>query len=578
LASLPVKRVADDRKLADFRIDREISRSSICSIYQGYQETLNRKVLIKSLHPQLLGDNEIRTRFEREAHALARIKHKNIVHIYDYKADDRQAVLVSEWIDGGSVEEFSKKHGPLNEKEAVALALSVLEGLSVAHQKGVIHRDIKPDNLLISINGVIKITDFGLAQFEGSPSVTQQGVTMGTPAYIAPELISGQAADQRSDLYNLGVTLYELLTGNNPFQADNLSQTLNNVASMHPEPLSGIHDEFNDLLMSLMSKVPSRRPVSALVALDTIRPLAAKFGIERGWEDVHEGDSDDAQSSAGKESRTHSTIQPIQRTRPSFFLVVLALILMASIPIIILVYNQTKKVEPLPVTVDTVSTTSQEIVQEPTSTIEPEISDPSIDEKISSTPVQTEEPIETVVSQPAESSIEPETVTKDSIRVDDIAKDSGLTSTEETIELTGHGYLYFHVRPWANVYHDNQFIIQTPFNEAVELPVGTITLSLINPQFPPIQHEVTITPGDTSSVRIDLFDKVGIIEFIDATPWAEVYIDNEYLGRTPLGKPVYLIPGNHTLILRHPAFPDNKTDFTIESGATPLRIRKNMEK
>jgi len=576
--------VAGSRKLADYRIDREISRSSIASIYQGYQESLNRKVLIKSLHPQLVGDNEIRVRFEREAHALARIKHKNIVHIYDYKADDSQAVLVSEWIDGGSVEEYIKKHGPLTEKEAIALGLSVLEGLSVAHKKGIIHRDIKPDNLLIAITGVLKITDFGLAQFEGAPSVTQQGVAMGTPSYIAPELVSGEAADQRSDLYNLGVTLYELLTGTNPFQADNLSQTLNNVVSIRPEHLSGITPEFNSLLMSLMAKQPNRRPNSADEVLEVIKPLAAKFGIKRGWEDVFVPKDIDGENLPSDSSKKKTTIQPIKKNKPNFYFVVSAIVLMALVPIFVWFFGTEEKA---PVSIEETSfpdTTQVAIEPEGSSIIPVDVPNNNIrttidtnEDQISDEQLTNQAPIQEDVK---------ETIIQPVVDLPDtnvsIFEESGInheTITEEEQRVSKDpGYLYLYVRPWANIYFENDFLIQTPYDKTLKLPSGSVTLSLINPEFPPLEHTVKISPNDTSSVRINLFEKVGIVSFIDAVPWAEIYLDNEYLGRTPIGKAIYLSPGEHTVVYRHPTLHEKSVDFEISAGDPPLRLRENLTK
>ncbi|HEX03748.1 MAG TPA: serine/threonine protein kinase, partial [Bacteroidetes bacterium] len=270
--------MADLERIVGYRIDREISRSSITSVYQGYQESLQRKVLIKRLHPQFVSDPEIRSRFEREAHALARIKHKNIVHIYDFRADDELMLLVQEWISGGSVADFIRSHGPFSEREAVALAIDVLEGLNVAHEAKVIHRDIKPSNLMLSNVDSIKITDFGLAHFEGSPTLTQQGAIMGTPAYMPPEVVNGEPGSAKGDIYSLGVTLYELLTGNNPFQADNISQTLQRVLTVKPTKLEGVRDDTNRLLLSMMAKDPNHRPNSVSLILDQLRPLAVELG------------------------------------------------------------------------------------------------------------------------------------------------------------------------------------------------------------------------------------------------------------------------------------------------------------
>ncbi len=246
------------RKLGEFEIVRELSRSSIASVYEGYQPSLRRKVLIKRLHPQLSGDTEIRARFEREAHALAANRHEHVIHIYDYHASKEMIYLITEWIESGSLVDYKAEHGPFCEKEAIGVALDVLSGLAAAHEAGIIHRDIKPSNLLVSERYGIKITDFGLAQFEGSPTLTQQGAIVGTPAYMAPEILSGGEIDARCDLYSVGVTIYELMTGVNPFAADNVSETLNRIGTLKPPALEGISSQFNRFLAILLEKRPEK--------------------------------------------------------------------------------------------------------------------------------------------------------------------------------------------------------------------------------------------------------------------------------------------------------------------------------
>lgn len=248
--------------IGKYKIVRRITHSSIASVFEALQPPFNRRVLLKRLNPEHISDPQIRQRFEREAQALAVIKHRNIVHIYDFHSDPDIFYLVEEWVDGGSVADLIHERRSLTERETIALFLDVLQGLDKAHKAGIIHRDIKPGNLLITGNGTVKLTDFGLAQFEGSPGLTQQGMVIGTPAYMAPETVSTGAGSIRSDLYSIGVCMYECLTGTNPFLADNLSETFTRVLSVKPPALEGISPELNRLLTSLLEKkrknVPSQ--------------------------------------------------------------------------------------------------------------------------------------------------------------------------------------------------------------------------------------------------------------------------------------------------------------------------------
>ncbi|MCB2200134.1 protein kinase [bacterium] len=563
--------MADIQRLGEYRVDREIARSTIASIYEGYQESLDRKVLIKRLHPQLVGDEEIRSRFEREARAIARLKHKNVVHIYDYRADNDLILLVSEWIGGGSVEELVRKDGRLTEREAVALCIDVLEGLAAAHEMGIIHRDIKPSNLLISTSGAIKITDFGLAQFEGAPSLTQQGTVMGTPAYMAPELISGIPADARSDLYNLGVTVYELLTGVNPFRSESMSQTLNLVMSLRPEPLEGVHDQLNQFLLAMMDKKPERRPATAREALNQLRALGTILGVERGWSDIERTARD------REESKTD--IRPAARPIPHQRYVVLAFVAMFLVTIYVIFIMPPYIPEPRPINDTTniltpppVAKTIRDTTRSGTSPAQSQVEE----SRPSSPPVEQREaepePVKEMVDESG--GAEDTTATDQPIEVA-INHASPDTSSPVPVVLPD-GYLYLAVHPWANVYRNDQLLVQTPYNRAIPLPAGQVELTLINPEFPPVLREVFIPSADTLRIRINLFDEVGTVEFLDATPWAEVYLDGEYLGRTPIGRPVFVRPGQHSINFRHPTLSNKTITFDITAGGEPKRFHVDL--
>ena len=173
-----------------FELKRMISRSAIATTFEGYQSTLSRKVFLKKLHPQFAKDPDIRARFKREAQICARIKHENLVDIYDYITSDDMITLVLEYVEGFSLAELLKTKGPFPVNVAISVLMEILHGLSYAHDKGVIHRDLKPENILISDEGIVKISDWGLSFTPELGVLTLQGMTMGTPAYMSPEAAS----------------------------------------------------------------------------------------------------------------------------------------------------------------------------------------------------------------------------------------------------------------------------------------------------------------------------------------------------------------------------------------------------
>jgi serine/threonine protein kinase len=250
-----------------FELRRVISRSAIATVYEAYQPELNRKAFLKKLHPQFAKDPEIRARFKREAQICARIKHLNLVDIYDYIAQEDQVVLVLEYVEGHSLAELIKAKGPFPVNVTVAILLEILKGLAYAHNKGVIHRDLKPENILISDEGIVKISDWGLSFSPELGVLTHQGMAVGTPAYMSPEAASGGEISFRSDLFSRGVTVYEMLVGKRIFQGESISETLKKVLSDSPPKLlelrSDIPSGIERILTKMLEKSPSKRFATA---------------------------------------------------------------------------------------------------------------------------------------------------------------------------------------------------------------------------------------------------------------------------------------------------------------------------
>jgi serine/threonine protein kinase len=558
------------KKLTGYQVIREIAHSSIASIYEGYQESLSRKVLIKRLHPQLVGDPEIRARFEREARALAKIEHDNIVNIYDFKAEADLSLIVSEWISGGSVQEYLEQNGPLSEKTTISLAIEVLQGLVIAHEAGIIHRDIKPSNLLISSQGVTKITDFGLAQFEGDPNLTQQGIVMGTPAYVAPELISGIPSDARCDIFSLAVTLYELVSSVNPFRAENLSETLNRIVLVKADPLSGVDDDFNKLLASMMEKRLEARPETSKEVLESFKKLAVKLGVDTSLPTFSarlKGDLDNSNDQTISKDNTEKiksfAIRPVKRSKPHGFFVGMAIFVMVTLTVMIFIISSR-------ITLDTSGDSDSLLTSDNDSLA---IIEPAVSDLDTTNEPQNSEPLDDNTGRG-----EPISGIDQELLAEDEQSETGTSEliTDPIVVNRNNGFLRLRIHPWANVYNSGEYLFQTPHNETVEFPFGQLDLTLINPEFPPIDVQLEIVPDDTVYQQINLMDMVGVIEFIDAIPWAEVYLDDRMIGRTPIGKQQFLTFGEHEIRFSHPTLDDHTESFTIVPGSDPLRFRVDL--
>jgi serine/threonine protein kinase len=234
-----------------YEILEEIGRGGMGCVYKAYQKNLERYVAIKILSENLAEDPEFRERFQREASIVARLSHPNIVAVYDFERYKNTICIIMEYVDGSSLQRLVEEHA-LSERDVLLIGAQIARALHYAHQNNVIHRDVKPDNILVTPSKVAKITDFGIARFREAKFRTQPGINMGTPRFMSPEHITGGELDGRSDLYSLGVCLYYALTGQPPFDGD----TPISVATCHlyqaPRPIRELNPSVSPLTESIV--------------------------------------------------------------------------------------------------------------------------------------------------------------------------------------------------------------------------------------------------------------------------------------------------------------------------------------
>jgi len=251
-------------------------------VYKARDTVLNRVVAVKMLKSEVLGE-EAYSRFMREAQVVAKLNHPNIVSIYDIGKEDEKQFFVLEFVDGMSLRELlgTYPEGKCDIQTVLRTSMDVCSALQYAHSQGVLHRDVKPENILITQEGIAKLMDFGLAKMLGQPSVTQEGVIVGTVAYVAPEIALGKGADARSDLYSLGAVLYEALTGKPPFPGEEPVKII--FSHIHDYPVSPIRlnpkvpPALSDCIMRLLEKEPGKRYQSAEDLLKVLRGVAEEF-------------------------------------------------------------------------------------------------------------------------------------------------------------------------------------------------------------------------------------------------------------------------------------------------------------
>ncbi|HMJ00586.1 MAG TPA: protein kinase [Gaiellaceae bacterium] len=245
-----------------YELEKLVGSGGMSNVFRAHDRLLERTVALKILHEQYTRDEDYVERFRREARAVAQLTHPNIVTVIDRGEQEGRQFIVFEYIDGENLKELSNR-GPLEVREAIRLTLQVARALAFAHERGLVHRDVKPQNVLLNEDGQAKVTDFGIARSLDVHGVTQTGTVLGTSDYIAPEQARGQKVDPKTDIYSLGVVLYELLSGEVPFSGDNFVA----VAMRHVnEPAPSVLDTRPDCPMRLavaiqraMSKDPEER-------------------------------------------------------------------------------------------------------------------------------------------------------------------------------------------------------------------------------------------------------------------------------------------------------------------------------
>ena len=482
-----------------YEVLETIQEGMVAITYKANDRVLGRPVLLKVLHPRLATDSDLVQRFRREALLQARLKHPGIVTVYDYGTED-DFYIASEFIEGRTLESLLKEKGRLTLTELTPIVKAVVSALAYAHGHGVVHRDLKPANIMISDTGEVKLADFGLACARDFGDLTQEGCVIGTPSYMSPEQARGLKVDAATDVFALGIIIYQALSGTNPFAAANYADALSLVLNREPAPLSdvaaGVPAGLSEFVGRMLAKRAADRPSSTD---DVVRLLAAPDGQS---------------PTPGLKPQASS----IGRRSLGLWLAACSLLVAAvAVPIALTqARHESGRIRGIQDPGIQMADTLQ-------SRISGVVSDTGILE--SSTPRLL-----------SHESSNPRPLSRES------STPGPLSPTECRLRIT--------VSPWADVTIDGHSLGTTPLATEPVVTPGRHVITLRNPYYPEITRTVELNqPACTLALNLD--HEVAELD-IRVTPWAVVAVDGRVVDTTPMDKPVPVVLGSHEITLTHP--------------------------
>jgi len=492
-----------------FTILETISEGPTTTVYKAVQNVLGRTVLLKVLHRHLLQDRELAERFRREATACAMLRSEHIVQVYNLDDVDGAPAIVMEYVEGESLKDYLTRTGDRSEAFARTVAASVLKGLVAAHRQGIIHRDIKPGNIMVTPDGTVRITDFGLASLMASPSLTVEGVLVGTPAYMSPEQARGEPLDVKTDLFSLGITLVEIIGGNQLFHATSYGECINKITHFQTESLEVLlgstSPEFRQFVTRLMRPARAERFPGAEEALSSLTGTSLPA------------------STREKGSTVWSRV-----------------LTLAAVLVIFIAGYYFVADGPEPA-----KTTSGK----------PDSSAVGTDSLADS---RSNFALENRVQSPSPRQSPPRTVPEPVSPTD---------SASTLLSPGDSGYVSITCNPWGKVYLDEQYVGTTPIAGSIRVAAGSHTIAFNNPQFAPIIRTIAIRKNEDLPVEADFLKASGYLLF-NISPWAEIFIDDQYRETTPLSTPLVVSSGTRKIRLSHPSFSDQVFEVGVNAGDT----------
>lgn len=490
---------AHERRVGPYRVLEELGSGGMAVVYKAVQPALDRLVALKELRSEYIHDRQIATRFEREATSLATLQHGNIVHVYDFIRDEESAYIVMEFVEGIDLFDVLAQSGKMPAEIAALIGAQVAEGLEYAHYRGIVHRDIKPSNILVSKKGEVKIMDFGIARDPGKSELTQVGLAVGTPAYMAPEQIRGDKIDFRTDVFAFGIVLYEMLTGEKPWSEEEgrsvTVKVLDEDYARVSTKISDVPPELEQVIDRCLAKDPQKRyrstyqlrrdlevyvqravpvdPRGRLVLYLRNRGLIAEAEATNFVEPDLLADGQLRRRDEGVPLPPAGTL--VRPVAMAYAVVLLAMIVVSMVTLFFPLGQTLPKERPVLVPAHPASTADNSPAPD-AAAIEAEV---------------TRRVKEALARRPAEPG---------GPRLDG----------EPAVALTGNeGFVKVLVKPWARVFVDGVFYDFTPFDKPIPLSPGRHRIGLRNPYSEPVDKLIDVTTKESQILRVILEPRGG---------------------------------------------------------------------
>lgn len=612
----------------NFKVLQTVASGGTAVLYKAIQVSLDRVVAVKRLHPHLTTDENFTRRFVLEAKAAASLDHENIVRVIDFGVEDGSYQMVMEFVEGESLKEVLDRWRPVNFDLALAMVHQTCRGLEHAHAKGIVHRDIKPGNVMLTKTGIVKITDFGLAKLTQGTSVnTAADSILGTPLYMSPEQAFGESVDQRSDLFSLGTVLYELLTGRQPFASENYMGVIQNiihkdipsVRELNPEIPSNIES----LVMRALAKNRDQRFQSARDFREAIEAVLGAEGLSRtsaALPALLERNTDtrlltksmvapaNVSASSSKKKKqpsgaaswaTSSSAMKRERSASRVWIPVAAVVLVAagvagfmywpelrggnapfaSAPATV---QQSDFSEGVGMGLDALATDATAASADSSAVATTDSSVAAALDSTASHPANTpaesaasSEPRSPMVWSAPGSSPSANAPATSAPAASDPPKTAApvkLAEEEEPAKAYREGYLSLTAEPGCEVYVNGTYRGDASPTLRLTLAAGKQTIELRHPKCETYLETIQIVSGELSRRTITLVRLRGIIS-IATTEGAELYIDGQLIGLTPIMRPIEVDAGKHTVTIKKANFYTWTSEVVVESSDTlPLRI------